>query len=92
MKARDLRDTCGVAVADKIELDDNTACTERRIVVRFIVLDLKKYSFGDHNLENKILNFEDNEQSSVQKKQEGGFIEYLHNNNDYLMRVIEYWG
>jgi hypothetical protein len=50
------------------------------------------YSFGDHNLENKILSFKDNEQSSVQKKQEGGFIEYLHNNNDYLMRVIEYWG
>jgi len=50
------------------------------------------YSFGSPNLENKTLSFKDNEQSSVQKKQEGGFIEYLHNNNDYLMRVIEYLG
>jgi hypothetical protein len=50
------------------------------------------YSFGSPNLENKTLSFKDNEQSSVQKKQEGGFIEYLHNNNDYLMCVIEYWG
>ena len=41
MKARDLRDTCGVAVACEIELDDNAAFAERRIVVRFIVLDLK---------------------------------------------------
>jgi hypothetical protein len=50
------------------------------------------YSFGDPNLENKILSFKLNEQSGVEKKQEGGFIDYSHINNDYLMRVIEYWG
>jgi hypothetical protein len=41
VKERDLRDTCGVAVACEIELDDNTAFAERRIVVIFIVLGLK---------------------------------------------------
>jgi hypothetical protein len=50
------------------------------------------YSFGDYNLEIKTLKIKTNEHLLVEKKQEGGFIEYLHNNNDYLMRVIEYWG
>ena len=39
-----------------------------------------------------MLRIKDNEQRLVEKKQEGGFIEYSHNNNDYLMRIIEYWG
>jgi hypothetical protein len=52
-----------------------TACAERRIVVIFIVSGLK-YSFGSPNLENKMLRIKDNEHLLVEKKQEGGFIEY----------------
>lgn len=76
MKKRGLRDDEVVVARLETELDDNAAFAVRRIVVRFIVLDLKKYSFGDPNLENKILSFKQNEQSSVEKKQGGGFIEY----------------
>ena len=53
-----------------------TACAERRIVVIFIVSGLK-YSFGSPNLEIKILKIKTNEHLLVEKKQEGGFIEYL---------------
>jgi hypothetical protein len=52
-----------------------TACAERRIVVIFIVSGLK-YSFGSPNLKIKMLRIKDNEHLLVEKKQEGGFIEY----------------
>jgi hypothetical protein len=91
VKNRGLRDEEVVVARCEIELDDNAACAERRIVVIFIVSGLK-YSFGSPNLEIKTLKIKDNEHLLVEKKQEGRFIDYSHINNDYLMRVIEYWG
>jgi hypothetical protein len=75
VKKRGLRDD-EVAVARlEIELEVNAAFAVRRIVVRFILLDLND-SFGARKLLKIILKKNNNEQSYVEKKQVCGFIDY----------------
>ena len=77
------------AVVFEVKREEKVACAVRRIVFNCIVLGIK-YSFGRPNLEIKLLTIKTNEHLLVEKKQEGGFIDYSQYNNDYLILIVDY--
>lgn len=64
------------AVVFEVVREWKVACAVRRIVFNCIILSIK-YSFGSPKLEIKLLRIKVNEHLLVEKKQEGGFIDYL---------------